>query len=80
MTCGQLKVDFVSDRLGSIHGLGRDDALLDKQYRSGEDLQAIAELTRLVFELGLLGWYRNSNVEESLAKMALVCRRLRLAS
>lgn len=74
------KVDFVSDKLGGISGLDNDGQLLDNQLHSGEDLQSIAELTRLVFELGLLGWYRNSNVEESLAKMALVCRRLRVAS
>ncbi len=74
------KGDFVSDKIGGISGLEDDGQLLDDQLHSGEDLQSIAELTRLVFELGLLGWYRNSNVEESLAKMALVCRRLRVAS
>ncbi|HGG59906.1 MAG TPA: hypothetical protein ENK26_08350, partial [Gammaproteobacteria bacterium] len=74
------KADFITDGLGDIKGLEGDARLLDRQPHSGEDLRSIAELTRLVFELGLLGWYRNSNVQESLGKMALVCRRLRLAS
>ncbi len=74
------KAEFVSEGLGDIAGLEGDARLLDRQPHSGEDLRSIAELTRLVFELGLLGWYRNSNVQESLGKMALVCRRLRLAS
>ncbi len=74
------KAEFVSEGVGAIRGLDNDAAVLDGQVRSGEDLQSIAELTRLVFELGLLGWYRNTNVQESLGKMSLVCRRLRLAS
>lgn len=74
------QADFVSDDVASFSRLEKDDEILASQHRSGESLENVAGLTRLVFELGLLGWYRKKNVKESLRKMALVCRRLRDAS
>ncbi|MGF1642910.1 MAG: Hpt domain-containing protein [Thiotrichales bacterium] len=71
---------LVSDELISISRLENDDEMLDRQPSSGEELQSIAHLTRHVFQLGLLGWYRNKNVSANLKRMSLVCQRLRLAS
>ena len=75
--------ELLSDGVVEIPSLeqGEEDArILDGQRHSGEDLGKIAHLTRHAFELGLLGLYRNQNVDESLRKMALVCKRLRFAS
>ncbi|MGF1546900.1 MAG: Hpt domain-containing protein [Thiotrichales bacterium] len=71
---------LVSDELITISRLEHDGDVLDRQPTSGEELQAIAHLTRHVFQLGLLGWYRAKNVSANLKKMSLVCQRLRLAS
>ena len=74
------RADFISDDVASFSQLEKDEEILASQHRSGESLENVAGLTRLVFELGLLGWYQKKNVKESLRKMALVCRRLRDAS
>ena len=71
---------FVSSDILDIPLIDDDEDLLAQQGHSGESMQSLANLTRLAFEVGLLGWYRNQDASDSLHKMALVCKRLRYAS
>jgi len=71
---------FVSSDILDIPLIDDDEDLLAQQGHSGESMQSLANLTRLAFEVGLLGWYRNQDASNSLHKMALVCKRLRYAS
>jgi chemosensory pili system protein ChpA (sensor histidine kinase/response regulator) len=77
---GVRHVDLLSDEIVDIPGLDNDEAVLSRQSRSNESISSLAGVARHVFELGLLGWYRNRNVEASLKKMGIVCRRLKGAS
>ncbi|MDH5436072.1 MAG: Hpt domain-containing protein, partial [Gammaproteobacteria bacterium] len=46
---------------------------------SGQDVSQLARKTRHAYQLGLLGWYREKNIETSLAQMANVIQQLRAA-
>ena len=72
--------ELLSGEIADIPGLEGDEAVLSRQPRARESVRDLAGVARLVFELGLLGWYRRKNVEASLNKMATVCRRLKNAS
>ena len=72
--------ELISDGLGGIPGLENDGAILSAQPHAEERIRDMAGVARHVFELGLLGWYRKRNVEASLNKMSIVCRRLKNAS
>ncbi len=72
--------ELISDGLGGIPGLENDGAILSAQPYAEERIRDMAGVARHVFELGLLGWYRKRDVEASLNKMSIVCRRLKNAS
>ena len=48
--------------------------------KSQEDIAEIARKSRHLYQLGLLGWFRNNIVEEAFKRMEKVIRRLRAAS
>ncbi len=72
--------ELMSDEIVDIPGLRSDEAVLSRQPHAQESIRDLAGVARHVFELGLLGWYRNKHVEASLNKMSIVCRRLKNAS
>ncbi len=72
--------ELMSDEIIDIPGLRSDEAVLSRQPHAQESIRDLAGVARHVFELGLLGWYRNKHVEASLNKMSIVCRRLKNAS
>ncbi len=72
--------ELISDNIVKISNLDQGSDVAETRPLTHEDLQGLAHLTRHVFQLGLLGWYRNKNVQSNLKKMALVCQRLRHAS
>ncbi len=72
--------ELLSDGIIDIPGLEHDEAVLSRQPHAQESIRDLAGVARHVFELGLLGWYRNKSVAASLNKMTIVCRRLKNAS
>ncbi|HFD86280.1 MAG TPA: hypothetical protein ENJ35_01240, partial [Gammaproteobacteria bacterium] len=74
------RAELLSDEIADIPGLKNDEALLSRQPHAQESMESLTGIARQVFELGLLGWYRSKDVEASLYKMAIVCRRLKNAS
>jgi chemosensory pili system protein ChpA (sensor histidine kinase/response regulator) len=71
---------LLSDEIIAIPGLAHDAAVLAQQPHSDGNMAVLAKAGRTIFEVSLLGWYRNQNPDTSLEKMAMVCRRLRDAS
>ncbi len=53
---------------------------LDGAKTTGEDVAELARKIRHQYQLGLLGWFKDKNVEKSFAKMHDVINRLRAAS